>query len=138
VKATVGPANRDDADFLAWVILTAARSHLPRGTWDIAIEGTEEDRLDLFRWMVLSEVPSIFQLSGFPISTVAPRPVTAMAGFDPKDPGMTTPGELWPMRSLGSVGVWMHLKSLSNACIPTRSVRRSFARERGLCMGRFL
>ena len=92
MKTTVRPANPDDADFLAWAILTAARSHLPRGSWDIAIEGTEEDRLDLLRWMVLSEVPSIFQLSGFLVSTVDGRPVTALAGFDPKDPGMTTPG----------------------------------------------
>ena len=86
------PAKPDDAAFLAWAILTAARSHLPRGTWDIAIDGTEEDRLALLERMVLSEVPSMFHYSGFVVSALDAGPAAALAAFDPADPGMSSPG----------------------------------------------
>jgi hypothetical protein len=39
-------ANRDDAEFLAWVILSASRSHLTRGLWDLIIGADEAGRLD--------------------------------------------------------------------------------------------
>ncbi len=41
----IRPAEPDDAPFLAWAMLTAARSHIPRGWFDIALKRSESECL---------------------------------------------------------------------------------------------
>jgi hypothetical protein len=36
------PATRDDVDFLAWAMVTAARGHLERGLWDITLDRSQQ------------------------------------------------------------------------------------------------
>jgi len=49
------PATAEDADFLAWVMQEAARSHLPRGVWDLAFPGEEARRLELLAKLATTE-----------------------------------------------------------------------------------
>ena len=43
---TIRDAASEDREFLAWVMLTAARSHRPICFWDYALPGPEAPRLE--------------------------------------------------------------------------------------------
>jgi hypothetical protein len=43
----IRPARPEDAEFLAWVILTAGRAHVTRGIWEVILGGTEQNNMDL-------------------------------------------------------------------------------------------
>ena len=43
-EVRVVPATRGHIPFVAWVIMTANRSHLPRGMWDFYL-GTDEPEI---------------------------------------------------------------------------------------------
>src|SRR5436309_15388026 len=38
-------ARKEHIPFVAWVVMAANRSHLPKGMWDINVGGSEEDVL---------------------------------------------------------------------------------------------
>jgi hypothetical protein len=65
MKVEIQPACPEDASFLAWVMLTAGRSHIDRGIWDIAIENTEKERLDFLQTAALTEKPHMLHHSNF-------------------------------------------------------------------------
>jgi translation initiation factor 4G len=81
-------AKLSDAVFLAWVILIAGRSHLPRGSWDVALPGTEDDRLALLEDVVLGDVPSMCDWTRFLVAEVDGEAVAALAGYDPAERGL--------------------------------------------------
>lgn len=81
-------AGEDDADFLAWVMLTAARSHVPLGIWEY-INGTNEEQTTGFlRDLALSETVHWCHHSLFQIAEVDGTPAAALCGFDPPTQGM--------------------------------------------------
>jgi len=80
---TVRRATPDDAPFLAWVVLASARSHLPRGFWDLLVPEGEAERLAFAERLLLAEEPSWWHWSLFWIAEREGRPGAALSGFDP-------------------------------------------------------
>jgi ribosomal protein S18 acetylase RimI-like enzyme len=77
-------ATPDDAPFLAWAVLAAARSHLPRGFWDLLVPEGEEERLAFATALVRAEPRSWWDWSLFWIAERDGGPGAALSGFDPR------------------------------------------------------
>lgn len=75
-------AIREDAGFLAWVTLSASRSHLSRGVWDVIIGADEAGCLEYLRRLVVSEPPSLYHYSSFLVAQLDGRPGAALCGFE--------------------------------------------------------
>jgi GNAT superfamily N-acetyltransferase len=82
VNVTIREARADDAEFLAWVMLTAARSHLPLCFWDLAIPGPEKPRLEIITDLARSEAPTFLRFDGFLIAEQDGRPVAGISAYD--------------------------------------------------------
>jgi translation initiation factor 4G len=74
----------DDAEFLAWLILTAGRAHVTRGIWEIIIGGTEQDSLKFLHLLALTTIPHLFHHSCYLIAEADGRPAAGLGGYDPK------------------------------------------------------
>ena len=86
----IRPARTDDAAFLAWVMLTAGRSHLQRGIWDIIISQPEEKCLAFLELLAVTESTHFCHCSEFIVAEVDGRPAAALTGYDPRgDKGET-------------------------------------------------
>ncbi len=88
MNTEIRPARPEDDAFLAWVMLTAARSHVGRGLWDLVIPGTEEERLDVLRLTATTERPHFCHYSNFYLMEIDGSPASAAAGFNPADMGV--------------------------------------------------
>jgi hypothetical protein len=55
MKIDIRPAGPDDAQFLAWVMLTATRSHLNYGVWEHFVGGTEQDCLSFLNCIATTQ-----------------------------------------------------------------------------------
>ena len=75
------PAEPQDADFLAWAILTAARSHLNRGWFDIVLNRPEDACLDYLRLLTLTQARSWWHSSRFLVAEVDGRAVAGLSAF---------------------------------------------------------
>jgi ribosomal protein S18 acetylase RimI-like enzyme len=74
-------ARREHTKFLAWVILTAWRSHLERGLWDFVVGGSEADCLRYLEALATTEQVHWAHYSRFIIAEVEGRPVSALSGY---------------------------------------------------------
>ena len=52
---TVREGRQGDADFIAWVMQEAGRSHLQKGIWDLALPGPDDKRLGYISQLVKTE-----------------------------------------------------------------------------------
>ena len=85
---TIRDATEDDIDFVAWVQLTASRSHVPVGVWEY-LNGTDEEQTLVFlRAIATSDTVHWCHLSLFQIAEVEGVPAAALCGFDPPTQGM--------------------------------------------------
>ena len=75
-------ARREDAEFLAWVTLSASRSHLARGVWDVIIGADEAGCLDYLRRLAVAEPRSLYHYESFLIAELDGRPGAALSGFE--------------------------------------------------------
>jgi GNAT superfamily N-acetyltransferase len=112
-------ANEGDLDFLAWVQLTASRSHVERGVWEYVNDQTEERCLDFLHRMLTSDIVHWMHWSLFQIVEVDGTPAAAMCGFDPATQGTSALSQVYPaaaadsgvvmdqelMRRSGTIGV---------------------------------
>jgi GNAT superfamily N-acetyltransferase len=80
MAVTVRPGRAEDADFLAWAILTAGRAHLELGWYDIALGGTEAGRLEILRRLVQGE-RSWWRYDRWLVAEVDGTPAGALAAF---------------------------------------------------------
>jgi ribosomal protein S18 acetylase RimI-like enzyme len=80
----IRPAKPEDAQFLAWVILTSGRAHVKRGIWEIILGGTEEENLVFLKRLTVTRTPHLFHYMCFLIAEVDGHPVAALGGYDPK------------------------------------------------------
>lgn len=80
---TIRSATAADAPFLAWVIQTAARSHLPVGVWDLAFPGPDGPRLEYLTALAVAEPASFTHYDGFLIAEHDGHPVAALSAYDP-------------------------------------------------------
>ena len=59
----IRPARPDDAEFLAWLILTAGRAHVKRGIWEVILGGTEQGSLEFLNLLAVTATPHLFHYS---------------------------------------------------------------------------
>jgi ribosomal protein S18 acetylase RimI-like enzyme len=78
-------AKKDDASFLAWAILAAARSHLSKGWFDIVLDRSEAACLDYLRRLTLTHAPSWWHYSRFHVAEVDGTSVAALSAFRAAD-----------------------------------------------------
>lgn len=76
-------ARKADAPFLARAILTADRGHTGVGSWDIALPGSDDERLDVLESLVRASVPSYLHWTTFCIAEADGTAVGAAAGYIP-------------------------------------------------------
>jgi GNAT superfamily N-acetyltransferase len=81
VKPTIRPARPEDADFVAWTILTAQRGHRPRGWFDIALDLPEAECLAFVRRIALARTRSWWHVSHFVIAEVDGVPAAALCAL---------------------------------------------------------
>jgi len=74
-------ARREHAGFLAWVMLTAHRSHLEQGLWDLVVGGSEGERLRYLEALAVTEQAHWAHHSTFMVAEVEGRPVSALCGY---------------------------------------------------------
>lgn len=74
-----------DAEFLAWVMLSASRAHLARGLWDLIIGSDEAGCLDYLRRLAIAEPRSLYRCENFLIAEVAGERAAALCGFETRD-----------------------------------------------------
>lgn len=91
----IRPARPDDASFLAWVMLTAGRSHLERGIWDVIIGRPESECLTFIEHLTLTAEPHMLHHSVFIVADVDGRPAAALSGYDPTTLGEETIAPHW-------------------------------------------
>jgi len=77
-------ATPDDAAFLAWVKLIAARSHLTYGAWDHILELPEAKTLVFLENLCLSDAVHWCHYSRFLVAEVDGEPAAALCAFDPQ------------------------------------------------------
>jgi ribosomal protein S18 acetylase RimI-like enzyme len=82
---SIGPATVDHSTFLARVVLSASRSQLKRGPFDLALRLGEDEVIDILEWMVLSDFVSTCHFSKFLVAQVDGEPIGALAAFDPAE-----------------------------------------------------
>lgn len=82
MSVSVRQARREDADFLAWVMLTASRSHLARGIWDLIIGGDEQGCLRYLARLAVAEPRSLYHYENFIVAEIATQPAAALCGFE--------------------------------------------------------
>jgi ribosomal protein S18 acetylase RimI-like enzyme len=81
-------ARLDDAPFLAWVMLAAARSHLAYGIWDHYVGGPEQACLSFLSLIATTQKPHLFHYSIFIVAEIDGQGAGALSGYDPKVLGM--------------------------------------------------
>src|SRR5437773_2987071 len=74
-------ATREHIPFVAWVVMTANRSHLPLGMWDLNLGGCEDEVLRYLEVMADSEQMHWGHYSLFKVAEVDGVPAAGMAGF---------------------------------------------------------
>jgi hypothetical protein len=84
LKVKIRPAQREDAAFLAWVILTAGRAHVQRGIWDVILGGTDEEHLSFLQILAGTGIPHMCHYSCYILAEVDRRPAAALGGYDPE------------------------------------------------------
>src|SRR5205809_7018710 len=80
-------ATREHMPFVAWVVMAANRSHLPKGMWDFSIGGTEEEVLRYLEVLADTEQAHWAHYSLFKVAEVDGVPAAGMCGFFENDLG---------------------------------------------------
>ena len=80
----IRPAQPADAEFLAWLILTAGRAHVTRGIWEVILGGTEQNNLAFLKLLAVTTTPHLFHYSCYLIAEVDGRPAAGLGGYDPR------------------------------------------------------
>ncbi len=83
MTTTIRPARAEDAQFLAWVQLTAGRSHLQRGIWDIIISQPEDRCLAFLELLATTEATHFCHYTEFMVAEVDGSAAAALTGYDP-------------------------------------------------------
>lgn len=74
-------ARESDLPLIAWVQQEAARSHLPRGFWDVAFPGADAERLRIIGRIAAAAPRSFCHWSGFLIAEADGRPAAALSAY---------------------------------------------------------
>jgi ribosomal protein S18 acetylase RimI-like enzyme len=85
---TIVEARAGHAPFIAWVVLTAFRSHLEHGLWDFFIDDDEPACLRYLETLATTDTPHWAHYSGFLVAEVDGRPAAALCGYFDEERGM--------------------------------------------------
>jgi translation initiation factor 4G len=88
VSVHVRRATPDDVALLAWVGLTASRSHLERGLWEYLNGHDEVQTLEFLRRIGTSDAVHLFHQSLFLVAELDGEPAAAMCGYDSATQGL--------------------------------------------------
>lgn len=88
MDVTIREATAADAPFLAWVMLTAARSHVSLSFWDYAFPGPEAPRLEYLTAMAVAEPVCFTHYSGFLVAEHEGEPVGGLSAYDSETKNM--------------------------------------------------
>jgi ribosomal protein S18 acetylase RimI-like enzyme len=80
-------ARKEHIPFVAWVVMAANRSHLPKGMWDLNIGGSEEEVLRYLEVLADTEQVHWAHYSLFLVAEVNGVPAAGMCGFLENDLG---------------------------------------------------
>ncbi len=83
-------ARREHAPFIAWVMLTAARSHLPVGMWDLLCGDSEVETLRFLEALATTGESHWAHYSLFLVAEVDGRPASALCGYIDAENGTHT------------------------------------------------
>src|SRR5271170_6106526 len=89
----IRPATRQDADFLAYAMLSASRGHLQRGIWDIIVNADEAGCLDYLKRLALTDPQSPCHYQNHLVAEIDDKPSAALSGFDMKTSGWEAIGQ---------------------------------------------
>jgi hypothetical protein len=103
VDVKIVDARPEHAPFIAWVMLTAARSHLERGLWDFVVGGTEEECLRFLEALAATSRPHWAHYSTFIVAEVDGRPAAALCGYVDGELGTATESMANSIREAGRV-----------------------------------
>ena len=81
-------ARPEHARFVAWVMLTAARSHLPRGMWDFMAGPDEPRTLRFLEALASTPEPHWAHHSLFLVAEVGGQPASALCGYFDEEHGI--------------------------------------------------
>lgn len=74
-------AREEHIPFIAWVELAAARSHLPRGVWDLYTNEPEEETLRFLEQLCATDAPHFGHYTNFIVAEVDGTPAAALSGY---------------------------------------------------------
>ena len=83
-------ATPEHAPFIAWVGLTAFRSHLERGFWDFMLDGDDAQKLRYLETLATTEQLHWAHYSTFIVAEVDGRPASALCGYIEEELGGPT------------------------------------------------
>jgi ribosomal protein S18 acetylase RimI-like enzyme len=86
-EVQIVPARKEHIPLVAWVVMAANRSHLPKGMWDFNIGGSEEDVLRYLEVLADTEAVHWAHYSLFKVAEVDGVPAAGMCGFFENDLG---------------------------------------------------
>ncbi len=89
-RLSIVEARPEHSPFIAWVTLTAFRSHLERGFWDIMLDGDEAYRLRYLEALATTEQLHWAHYSTFIVAEVDGRPASALCGYIDEELGGPT------------------------------------------------
>ena len=81
---TIRPAHKEDAPFLARMILMAGRAHVKKGIWEVVLGTAEEESLAFLRTLATTTIPHLFHYSCYLIAEIDDKPVASLGGYDPQ------------------------------------------------------
>jgi ribosomal protein S18 acetylase RimI-like enzyme len=80
-EVQIVPAGREHIPFVAWAVMAANRSHLPKGMWDLNIGRGEDEVLRYLEVLADTEQIHWAHYSLFLVAEVEGRPAAGMCGF---------------------------------------------------------
>ncbi len=89
-RVSIVEATPAHAPFIAWVTLTAFRSHLERGFWDFMLDGDEAYKLRYLGALATTEQLHWAHYSTFIVAEVDGRPASALCGYIEEELGGAT------------------------------------------------
>ena len=81
-ELVIRPARQDDASFLAWAVIEAARSHRPRGFWDLWVPDADV-RLAFVERLLVAQSVSMWHWTVFHVAEWRGVPAATLSGCDP-------------------------------------------------------
>ena len=89
-RTEIVEARPEHASFIAWVMLAAARSHMPRGIWDIVAGDDEARALRMLGALAATPEPHFMSHRIFLVSEVDGQPAAALSGYFDEENGTHT------------------------------------------------